>query len=256
MRVAASYLGFDSNAVEFRTVEEPVTLILKQDRSVILPNHSGQFEVLAADGNSANLRLEGARFASSDESVLAVDSRSGEYRALKPGRVTVTASHPNAQGPAEEGVTVFSPEEASLVLLPAEINLVEGSRQPLTLELVAGDVREAVSLVGGSDSARMEIPDSGSLDWEPPVLIGTSAGGPFDVRAHYGTMTAGATVRVTKSEPSQMKIRVSPAAVELVPGQSIAPRVEQWVPGTDQWQENPADRDQLECPEFCALDSA
>lgn len=235
--VVASYHGSDSNPVEVRSLDDSFTLALESDRSVILVDNAGRFRAFGADGQESDLELEGVRFESSDEKVLSLNPQTGEYRALSPGPVTVTATHPNAKGSAREDFQVFSPDEVDLVLQPAEVQLLEGGRQPLSLELVAGDRRETVSLIGSAGSAQIEIPGSGGVEWEPPVLIGVSRGEPFEISASYSGKTARARVHVV-SRPDQPKIRLVPAVAELSPGQPLSPRVEQQLPGADGgWQE-------------------
>jgi hypothetical protein len=116
VRVVASYLGFDSNPVEFCSLDVPFTLALESDRSVILVDHTGRFRAFDADNRESNLQLEGVRFESSDEKVISLNPQTGEYQALSPGTVTVTASHPHAESSAQEDFQV----------LPAKVKVPEG----------------------------------------------------------------------------------------------------------------------------------
>ena len=236
-RVVASYLGSDSNGVECRSLDGKISLTLHADRSVFLVDHAGQFRGLVADSTHGDHPLEGVRFESSNEQVLTVDPQTGTYRALTPGTVTVTAIHPQAESPATGDFRVFSPDEASLVLSPTEIRLVPDGRQPLSVELVAENARENISLVDGADSALVEFSQPGAVKWEPPELIGVSPGSLFEVVVRYGEMTARGTVQVLAAG-DRPEIRVVPATASLAPGQPLIPVVEQRVPGTDdQWQE-------------------
>lgn len=240
--VFAEYQGSRSNQVRLDTVDAaPLWLVLKADRALILVGDSGQLQASPADGTTpSDLALEAVRFQSSDPKLLAVDPRTGAYRATAPGDVTVTAKHPAAKDPAELKLQILEPDNVSLVFRPAEVKLRPGNRCELELYLVGAGREQGVSTVGDASGVRMAIGRPEAVSWKPPMLIGLSPAEPFEVSAAYRGKTARATVEVlpVPEKGQEPAIRVVPATALLTPGQSLAPRVEQQLPAVDDpWQE-------------------
>jgi hypothetical protein len=239
LNVRASYQGFDSNVVQFRSVEGDVVPTLDCDRSLILVNDAGLIKASAADGASSGLSLEGVRFESSAPKVLSVNPQTGEYRALAPGAVTVRATHPRAKAPATRDLQVFTRDDAKLLFRPAEIRLTVDGRQPLSLYLAVGGREEKLSLSGGALGARLDVARPDAVRWAPPMLIGQSPAPPFEVAASYAGKTARATVEVLlPPADGKAAIRLVPAAAKLAPQQPLSLHVEQRLPGAgDAWQQ-------------------
>lgn len=224
--VRASYQGIASSPVEFRSVEQPFTLLLDADRSVFLVKDAGKFTA-AVENGAPDVSVEGVSFETSDPKVLTVDPRSGAYQAAAAGRVTVTAKHPKAKSPAKRAVEVLPPEKADLVFRPAEIKLTVDGRQPLELYLVAGGQEQPISLLGEAGGAQLNISND-AVQWKAPALMGVAATGPFEITADYGGKTAHAKVEVIKpTRPEDAELRFVPDAVTLAPNQPLTPRLEQ-----------------------------
>ena len=232
--VLARYQGSDSSPVEVRSTDAPFALELQADRALIVVNDAGQLRVTSPQGTAQDLGLEGAQFESSDPKVLEVQKDSGHYRALAPGKVTVTATHPKAQAPAKREFQVA--DEANLEWRPAEVKLPVGGRRTLELYRSAHGQEEKLGLVGGAGPT-IAIGQPQAVQWNPPVLTGAAPAAPFELTAAYAGLTARATVEVLQPPPpGQATIRVVPAAASLAPGQTISPRVEQQASG-EAWVE-------------------
>jgi len=232
--VCVAYQGHNSNTVRISSVDAPFPLQLESDRSVILVGDIGRFESSIPDEAASDLTIEGVRFTSSDASVLEVEETSGAYRAKSAGSVTITAEHDNAVAPATLQLAVL--EEATLVIRPERVTLLPGSRETLRVFMKAGDREEELSLVDDTGGVQVALAKPQAVRWRPPMLLGVSPAEPFAVTATRGEKTARATVEVVPALDSE--IRVVPAQCSLAPGQMLAPRVEQRLPGEEEhWTE-------------------
>jgi len=239
--VYAEYQGGRSNQVAFHSVDAaPVSLALKADRTIVVVGDSGQVRAArAGEETAADLALEAVRYESSNPKLLDVDAQTGAYRAIAPGDVAVTASHPAAENRAELKLRIVQPDDVQLVLKPSDVRLRVGNRCELELLLVSGDRQERVSL-SNPDDVSVAIGRPEAVAWKAPVLTGVAPAAPFAMGATYRGKTARATVEVlaASDKDGPPEIRVVPATAALAPGQSLSPRVQQRLPGdSDQWQE-------------------
>jgi hypothetical protein len=231
LKVKASYQGFTSSEIEIRSITQDLALTLHADHAVILVGDSGQLEV-KVQGAPLDLSLIGTTFTTSDDKLLTVDKQSGGYHALAAGKVTVTAEHPNAKSPAIVELEVVDRSAAKLVVKPEKLQLLVNGRQNLELTLMADSHEEAVSLIG-DDVPLVAIGQPEAVRWQPPLLTGARAAGPFEITLEYAGKSARAVVEVVAGDGP---IRVVPDKKKLSAGQSLSPRVEQNLSG-DVWQE-------------------
>jgi len=257
LKVCAVYQGVESNSVEFTSTDAETTIEILTDRSLFFVGAAGQFRALIAQpigaqvgagepsgkataiGEAADAFLEGVRFNSSDPLVLALDDRSGAYRALTPGAVTVTAEHEETNASAQREIEVVDWEKVNLILRPAEFKLLVGGRQSLELFVTDGERKEKMPWASDTDDVRLGIAQRAAVRWKPPELIGFSPADPFLVTASYGGKTAQSVVEVLPQPAAgESAIRIDPATANLAPGQPLSPKVERQLPGDgDQWVE-------------------
>ncbi len=240
--VWATYFGNRSNRVVVQSVEaDPnVALRLETDRTLRLVNETGDFH-LAAMGPKGDVELvpEMAEFDSSAEKSLAVDKGSGAFRAVAPGKATVTASHAAAQKPASLDVEVHAPANARMVFEPERLTLNVGEVAPMRLFLEVDDAGETkrVEMLGPGIGYTVAQPDS--LEWDPPRIAGLRASPPQRLSAAFPPHLDRPAVAEVEVVPSaDAPLRVVPSATSLAPGQAQPLRVEQQVPGSDElWKE-------------------
>lgn len=232
LTVSARYQGFASNRVDIQSLGDSFPLTLTAEHELILVGDRGQLVAEHAATSPEN-RLVGVVFTSSAPEVLQVDKATGQYVALAPGSATVTATHPGASSPATLALEVRPRSDATLELVPAQLQLLTNARQELAAQLVVGDVHTPIPL-GGEGEAQLSIGSSDAVEWRPPFLIGRRPTAPFEIAVERDGLVGRAMVEVL---PAQGAIRVVPEGARLSPGQAISPRVEQQAPGADVWQE-------------------
>ena len=173
---------------------------------------------------------------------MTVDGQSGAYRALKKGKVTVTASHPKAAAPVKGEIEIAAPEEAKLEFRPAKIELVADSRTPLNLLLLAGTQETKLSLAGDVPELKVTVGNPDAVQLNASLLTGVTPAAPFKIVAAYKGATAEAQVEVLdKTKAGAVEVRAVPSEATLASGQSVSPAIERRVAGKDQWVEvNPA----------------
>lgn len=258
LEVTARFQGQSSNAVTVTAATakptEKIALTLNADRTLLTVGDTGQVALAAANAQGAvPLAAEQAKYTSSKPAVLEIDPTTGAYRAVAAGEATVTAQHPAAGegSTAELAFRVVEPAQARLEFRPAAIRLAVGTQQPVDLVLVTGDGREA-SVLQGPQAADVviAIPDEHleAVAWSPPNLEGRKPAAPFPLTATFQGKTATATVEVLEPPAQPAALRVNPESVTLAPLESVTPRVEQQLPGSDQWQEVRADAVQWTVP--------
>jgi hypothetical protein len=241
LTVWGTYFGNESNRVTLRSVDAgPVDLTLETDRTLRLAGEPGAV-LLRGSGPSGDVELvpELAQFKCSDPKTLTIDPVSGEFQALAPGTVAVTAVHPAASKPVSREFVVADPARARLVFEPASVKLAVDEVAPLRLflETTGEQVRKREAMSG--PGVQYVVAQPNAVSWRPPILQGTSPAPPFMLTAAYRPWlqkAASAMVEVTAAaEPAA--IRVVPAEVTMAPGQPLALRVEQQQAGSDVWQE-------------------
>jgi len=245
LTVRASYQGSDSNAVEILSVEPRSDLQLRPDRSLVLAGDTGQLLLSCAERDATEVSLENVQFECSDSSVLAVDKRTGAYRAVAPGSVTVRAcrrddpASTETQLLAEAVIPVLPDDQGTLALRPSDVTLIPGGRRQLRLFRVAGQQEEEIAALADAGQVQLEFAQPHAVQWQAPWLVGTSLAEPFPVTAHYRGKTAQATVRVVEAPAADKSaLRIVPPTASLAPGQTLAPRVEQQLPGDgENWGE-------------------
>ena len=247
LEVYADYFGYESKPVVFRSTEAgPVTLKLNVDRTLRVANETGRAILSGTDPDGdVDLVPELATFTSSDPKVLKIDETSGMFRAVTPGKVTVTAEHPAAQESVSLELNVYDPADVRMVFDPSSVRLAvdEVARLPLYLEAKNGgaeneDTVVRAPLTGPSIGYTMNRPEA--VRFLPPTLVGVEPAEPFELAASYYPVLrdpATAQIEVVAAQ-TPAALRVIPASVELVPGQTIALRVEQQSPDApDTWKE-------------------
>ncbi len=241
LTVWGSYFGRESNRVALRAVEaETVELSIEVDRTLRLAGEPG-VALLTGTGPRGDVELvpELAAFSSSDAETLGIDAVSGEYQALKPGGVSLSASHPAAEKPAGRDLTVIDPEAATLAFDPASLDLAVEETAPLRLFLQhrKGDEAQRALLLGPSVQYRVGRPDAVSV--RPPWVRGLKACEGLGISAAMQPwLPATATAEVAVAETAEPEdLRVVPAQIELAPGQGLALRVEERLRDGESWRE-------------------
>jgi len=249
--VFGSYFNRPSKPVEFTSTaaDETVKLRLEVDRKIRLAGETGQVS-LAASSAKGDVELvpELANFQSSDAQVLAIAEQTGAFRALIPGAVDVVGTHVAApKEKAESQLTVYEPSQASLVFEPEEVTVAvdEVARLQLYLVVQDGGQTKRAPLVGPGVGYAMTEPDA--VRFAPPILVGLRPVGPFELSASYypyvGSIAKATVDVVDAAGPEAIRIVAAagssaPGQISLAPGQTVALRVEQQLPGSpDQWKE-------------------
>jgi hypothetical protein len=241
MTVWGTYLGRESNRVVFKSVEAgPVDLALDVDRTLRLSGEPGR-AILTGSGPKGDIELvpDLAQFATSDASVLNIDEKTGAFRAGKPGELTVTASHAASKTPATVKLRVVDPANARLVFEPESVQVAVDEKALVRLFLDAEDAdgKHRDRMVG--PDVQYSIGQPGAIRWHSPELVGLKPAKPFDLAASYLPYLerpASAQIEVLSAgKPSA--IRVVPAEMTMAGGQTVALKVEEQLPGSDQWRE-------------------
>ncbi len=233
LEVVGSFQGYKSNPVTLQSAGEKFSLRLRSDRSVIMVGDRGQFRAFA-EGAGAEISLAGVHFESRQPDLLTIDPNTGFFRAIAAGKVLVGAKHSNATNVAVENIEIVPREQAQLILRPQQLKLLVNARQTLDVAIVSGDQEGSVSLLSPGRRTHLSIAKPGAVRWQAPVLTGLRPTKPFEISVEHDGKIARAVVEVLNQGGD---LRVSPDHTRLSPGQSISPRVEQQVPGTDNWQE-------------------
>ena len=245
LSVSATYFGTRSKPVEFKSVEADPTVKLRLDagRTLRLVGETDQ-AVLSATCPKGDVELvpELAQFNSSDEAALKIHQTSGMFRAIAPAPdgAIVTATHVAAKDPVSVSLEVYDPANARLVFEPAAVRVAvdEVARLKLLLEVQDEGKPKRASLTGPGVGYAVEQPEA--IRFAPPVVVGVQpTTKPLKIDASYYpylTSIATATVEVVAVQPDQ--IRMVPSAAEMAPGQTVAFKIQQTIPGaTNKWKE-------------------
>lgn len=234
LNVTARFDDRLSKRVEFRPVDAPYSFAVRNDRSLICAGDSGRLTLAVTDLPFAECSVEGAEFQSSNEKVLAVDPRSGAYRATAAGKATVTVK--NAKTSAVTEIEVFDREKATLSFRPSDVKLLADGRQSLNLVLSVGEREDLIPLTGDTAKVRFWISNPEAVRWQAPWLYGIRPCEPFEVVAEYNGFQARGSVAVLPGTGKEL--RIEPGELALAPGQSVSPRVMRRLSeGEEAWQE-------------------
>jgi hypothetical protein len=233
LSVYATYYGNESNRVVFNSVEaEPVALQLKSDKKEHQPGEAGEVKLTGMTSHGeVELVPDLASFKSSEAKVVAINGKSGAYRAIAPGEATVTATHATAKEPASLKFTVTKPKEL-LGDQPTVVKILSDQgpavRFPVGAEF--DDFRVVAEYADGftrvvtkkASITTPEPPQSAPLAARNGRLVGVRPG-QTQVHAEYNGVAAkqplGAEVT---AQVDVDRIQLTPSPLSMLRGETIA----------------------------------
>jgi uncharacterized protein YjdB len=232
VEAVANYRG-ESAEVSLRSTDSTAGAVeLLAGKEVILPGDEGAFTLKSIGPARAELATDLARFDSSEEDVLAV-ADGGKWKAMKPGRSTITVDHPSLGEPQRKELIVGLPEATGLMFEPDQIVVGVGQAAKFELFIIASSDAdsEPVALpIEHLNAVQFATETAEAAELKQPWVIGRTEAQPFEITAEYEGMTASLIVEV-RPVPNGTPIRLRPDAVSLSAGARFFPNLEQRLPG-------------------------
>ncbi|MFZ1933169.1 MAG: hypothetical protein WCB27_26250 [Thermoguttaceae bacterium] len=233
--VYATYYGNESNRVIFKSVEaEAVTLQLKSAQKEHRPGDTGEVIVTGTTSHGeVELVPDLGSFKSSEDKILAIDAKSGAYRAITPGEATIDATHAAAKDPATLKLMVLEPlSKQPEGKRPKSVKIV--SRQGMSVQLPVGAEFNDFSIEAEyPDGTTRTVTNESTLTVpEPPQkspvavsngrLVGVRAGR-TSVKAEFDGIAAEQPLAVEVTDKLDIdEIRLTPDAAKLPRGETIS----------------------------------
>ena len=239
--VYARYQEHASNRVEITSVPSPpVRLSIDASRTKLLVGEVGSFRCTTTEPNDAEpTSLGPVTFESSDSDVLTVIGDTGAYRALSPGIATVSAKSPASPASATLQIQVFDPDDATLVLRPDDVRMVQGTQQEFELRLLFEDdpTGELIRFNAESQAVRIGLEQTDVAVWQPPFVRAIRPSPSVRLSAEYLTRTANATIQIDAPDNRIGDLKTVPSGISLAVGQTVMPHVMAKVQDQDEWFE-------------------
>lgn len=244
LAVWGNYHTATSNEVEVTAVApENLSLRIEADRNVLVVGETGKVRLIGT-GPSGDVELVPslATLTSSNPGVLAIDEKTGEFRAAGPGGSAIRGTHVGApDAEAMYTMNVFAKDNVSIEFEPKSLTVAVDQQADLQLYLVASEAGAEVTRVpiaGPGVGISLDKPDT--VKYSRSIITGVRpSGGPFQARASFAPSesTTQATIDVIAPTPP-VAIRIVPGETTIAPGASLMLRVEQTTDETaDVWTE-------------------
>lgn len=235
MRLAAKYQGATSNEVRVSSVAgTPLTLKATAEPPSIATGGVGRIVVEAmGPAGPVPISEDGLLFISTTPNVLQISEVEGAYRGMSPGQAVVQVSHMAAKTPVE--VTVDVTEAAvETVEKPTSLRIVSDPASPVALPVMSEFSGFKVEATGAdgvvTDVTRQATLEVDGNPAEAPVVVLNGrimavSPGSAVVQARYnGALTTGGLAINVSAELDIDELRITPAELQLVAGESTTLR--------------------------------
>ena len=230
--VKVRYQGQTSNEVQIKSgIRVPVRLTLAANPAQLPAGETGQVVLSGQSpgGMPVALDMSGVEYVSNDPNILEVNSKMGGFRAIAPGTVTVTATHPVSRDPAMTEIQVTAAPQPKKPAQPQGVRLITKAPQPIVLPVgvVFVDLRveadidgkpqdvtldSIITVEGGSESAAVAVRNNSLVGIRP---------GEATVKAEFAGQTAENTLAFKVTETLELDaIQVGPPSVTLGVGEN------------------------------------
>jgi hypothetical protein len=226
LKIKAVYQGQESNEVVLRSVARaPVTLTIDVPRPILLVGEKEKLTLSATDEQGipvdlAEGRAEFALAPGADPKVLEL-APDGSSRAAGVGTVTVTASHPASQQPANRELTIVPPSQVQLLFQPDRVTVAVGAITGLKLLMKPTGGGGTPIPLGDDADVVIKYGNPKAALWESPDLVGVEAAPQFPLEATYQGLKATAQVQVVAPDAATA-LRIRQTEASPPPDQPLA----------------------------------